>query len=259
MTSIEIVAYIGALAWLPHILGWAYREVVKPQIRVSCALTAEVGYSTLGPIVNINLAISTERRDALIEKITLALIHEKGEKRTLVWQTLNEHEQEFRTAEGQTSQWTRSQPATALKVGQFFLAEKRVGFQDLEFLNQWKQLESKLIEHYRHLKNTKNPDPFEAVLQSKEYSALLAFFRDYIYWKAGRYTFEFVLEEAHLKTPHKETFQMVLSQLDVTSLKGNVELGEQWVRAIFAAMEERTDVVAPKIWYWAYPEIRRSQ
>lgn len=124
MTPTEIAAYIGALAWLPQIWSWIYGKVVKPKLRISCASTAEVGYSTLGPIVNVDVSISTENRDALIEKISLNITHEKGEVRTLTWKSLGETPQEVRSATGEvTSSWTRTQPATALRVGEYFSAD----------------------------------------------------------------------------------------------------------------------------------------
>jgi len=141
MTPTELAAYIGALAWLPQIWSWIYGKIVKPKLRINCAATGEVGYSTFGPIVNIDVSISTEKRDALIEKISLKVTHEKGEVRTLTWNTLGEAPQEVRSATGEvTNRWTRTQPAIALRVGEYFSADKFVGFREVEYGRQYTKL-----------------------------------------------------------------------------------------------------------------------
>ena len=141
MTPTELAAYIGALAWLPQIWSWIYGKIVKPKLRINCAATGEVGYSTFGPIVNIDVSISTEKRDALIEKISLKVTHEKGEVRTLTWNTLGEVPQDVRSATGEvTNRWTRTQPAIALRVGEYFSADKFVGFREVEYGRQYTKL-----------------------------------------------------------------------------------------------------------------------
>lgn len=75
-----ILAFIGALAWLPQIITWIYQWIVKPKLRFVPEDFTEIGYSSCGPIINQFFAISTSGKDALIEKIEMQIIHQSGEK-----------------------------------------------------------------------------------------------------------------------------------------------------------------------------------
>ena len=124
MTSAEIIAYIGAAAWLPQIGKWIYNSVAKSKLKIVSAPTVEIGYSTFGPIVNLTVAISVECRDALIEKITLKATHKKGEERHLTWKWLNGKQHQIQSATDAIAEVSKNQPAVALKVSTLSLAEK---------------------------------------------------------------------------------------------------------------------------------------
>ena len=48
MNWAELVACIGAAAWLPHILRWFYIWFSKPELRFVPESSVEIGYTTLG-------------------------------------------------------------------------------------------------------------------------------------------------------------------------------------------------------------------
>src|SRR5690348_9666774 len=54
----EIAAYIGAAAWLPQIITWLYRGIVRPSVRLVPNQYAEAGFTSLGPIFNLRMAFS---------------------------------------------------------------------------------------------------------------------------------------------------------------------------------------------------------
>ena len=69
MDTYSWLSIIGAGAWT-YPLGVAiHRVAVKPKIRISPGENVQIGYTGLGPIVNLHCAISTRRKDALIERI----------------------------------------------------------------------------------------------------------------------------------------------------------------------------------------------
>ncbi|NIW14974.1 MAG: hypothetical protein GWN31_13825, partial [Candidatus Thorarchaeota archaeon] len=80
MSPAEIAAYIGAGAWLPHIASWIHRQFSVPVVKIIPDAQIELGYSSYGPIFNLNLALSTTRKDILIDKIGVNLRHEEGDK-----------------------------------------------------------------------------------------------------------------------------------------------------------------------------------
>lgn len=58
----EIAAYIGAAAWAPQIGSWMYGWLVKPRVQILPERMVEVGFTTLGPIFNIRLALSASKK-----------------------------------------------------------------------------------------------------------------------------------------------------------------------------------------------------
>ncbi|HQU09324.1 MAG TPA: hypothetical protein PLV25_05120, partial [Opitutales bacterium] len=96
----EIAAYIGAAAWLPQILAWIYRAVVKPKLRVVPNQMAEVGFTSFGPIFNVRIAFFVENRDLIIDGIDLVVRHEGGEERMFRWAGLGETFSEITDAAG---------------------------------------------------------------------------------------------------------------------------------------------------------------
>ena len=61
MTPGEIAAYIGAAAWLPQLINVFYKYITKPKLRVFFNNTAEISYTSLGPILNIRMGVLAEK------------------------------------------------------------------------------------------------------------------------------------------------------------------------------------------------------
>ncbi len=111
MGAFESVAVIAA-AWLPQVAIVVYVWLIKPKVKLVVSPAPEIGYSTFGPVLNLNCALSTSQKDALIEKITATVRHDRGQTIELTWVTLNETLSFYRTATGEvTGESTRVQPA----------------------------------------------------------------------------------------------------------------------------------------------------
>src|SRR5262245_57241996 len=133
MTGFEIAALVGATAWVPQIATWLYRAAVRPRIAIVAAATASVGYTTYGPILNVMIALSCSRKDAIVERIRLLIQHENGRQIDLTWMRLSETFSQIRGPAGEITEVSKDQPAIALKVGTLAVVEKIIGFQDVTF------------------------------------------------------------------------------------------------------------------------------
>src|SRR5262249_33930948 len=124
MTGAEVVGYIGAAAWLPQIATWLYRWFAKPILNISIERTVEIGFTSFGPIFNLRMAFSVDRKDLIIEGFELDLVHQDGEKRTFRWEGVQEDLGETRDAVGiRQGSLTRHQKPIALKIGTVLLVE----------------------------------------------------------------------------------------------------------------------------------------
>ncbi|MGO9270037.1 MAG: hypothetical protein ACLQOO_07265 [Terriglobia bacterium] len=247
MTPEDIAAYIGAAAWVPQIVTWINGAVAKPKLRIISAPTVSIGFSNLGPTVNLTASISADRRDALIEELSLKATHEKGEVRVLKWKWLNEPQGqiEIPIPTAPLMQFSKQQPAIALKVTTSTLENKEIWFEDTEFGSRWADLTLRVMEQHDYLKQQPG-DATEAVLKSKEFLQARDFFNDSMYWKVGRYDFDISVLERRLRTPHTQRFKVILSKAEIENLRRNCANIEAQIRAEIQSKETQSlNVVRP--------------
>ncbi len=253
MTPADIAAYIGAAAWAPQIAAWLYHVSSKPRLKVVSARKVEIGYSMFGPIVNATLAISAERRDALVEKITLFATHEHGERRQLVWRFLNENQQQIRDPQGKISSQFKNNPAVALKVSTLALAERTVGFHDPEFEEFERTTSSSLVAQFRHLETqVGNAAALRQLLQSVEFGRAQREFERFMYWRDGRWSFLLSAQLAGVKSAHEESFEVTLTDDDIVVLRRNLEQLVPYTRATLSSDAQDQKLIS---WNWIYPVI----
>jgi hypothetical protein len=256
MNAAEIVAYVGAGAWLPQIATWVYRAVVRPVVSLVPEEAAQIGFTSYGPIFNLQLAIASSRVDAIIDGIQLSVRHADGDSRLFRWYGLNETFSEVRDMTGNRQQTVgRDQVPIALKIGTASLVEKLVRFQVPRYHETDRQLMTGLIAQFNHLKRT-DPDYVERTLQTRELFDVLEARRQAFWWKAGRYDITIQLSSlTKVKFP-KDRLQFELTSADVERLRQNIEVIrleiENLIRSNLPAFQP-----PPVIWNWANAEIRR--
>ena len=260
-TGTNIVALVGAAAWLPHIFSWLYRLFVKPQLRFVPELTSEIGYSYAGgPIFNQTFAISTHKKDALIERLSLVIVHNNGEKHNFHWRFLGEKGFEMTSISGEKAEFSKNQTAIALKVSIVGLVEKKIFFQDFDFLANNNPLVTKLSEKENHLKKTSEGKVKEEILKSKEYQDLLDNFKAGFYWRQGKYNVYLYAFETSFKKPHIEHFEFEISKMQSEQLEKNIDIIKEEIKTIILYKEKPT-----KDWphrpplNWVNTSFRRAQ
>lgn len=251
-TSTDLVAFIGAGAWIPQIVTWISAYLKAPKLRAIPAATVEIGYTTFGPIVNLPISFSVQAADALIDKITLEAVHEKGDRRSLVWKWMNETQHQIRAPDGSfTSEAVRIQQAIALRVGLLAQIDRTVGFQDPDFDARSQELVAKLGPRINQLREQHGDHFFDQLLQSLEFREVRGAFIDNMYWRDGTYTFEVRMYESRLKSPHLLRFQTTLSSSDVEQLRANCNQLEVAFRAMW-----QQGSPGPT-WNWVSREVKR--
>ncbi len=221
MSPAEIAAYIGAGAWLPHIASWIHRQFSVPVVKIIPDAQIELGYSSYGPIFNLNLALSTTRKDILIDKIGVNLRHEEGDKHIFSWHGLRETISELTNTSGERVIQEKDQPAIALKLTTATLVEKFVRFQEDKFKAGYQPLSENFLKHAKFLLSS-NKD-FGEALESKEFHELIEFYKTKFWWKSGKYFVEFNVIASRKYKQEKATFTFELQPYDIDSLNKNIE------------------------------------
>ena len=239
---------VGAAAWIPQVIGWVARLLTKPEVRVIPSRTSAIGHTSLGPIFNLSCAISADRKDAVIERMTATLVHERGQSTEFRWITLNETLSQTRTMEGIT-EVSKNQPAVTLKVSTLVLTEKQIGMQERGFEEETRGLVNALTSLDKHLRKTE-PDKYQdLILKSREFADMVEYAKKRFIWQDGRYAVRLQLRIVGVKEPTVQRFQFVLSKNDVERLQQNLDEIERYARNL---------VQPPKAtplytWNWVYP------
>ena len=221
MTPTEIIAYIGAAAWLPHIISWIYKKVAISTIKIIPAGEIELGYSWYGPIFNLNLVLSTVKKDILIEKIEVLLKHEDGDQHRFSWQGLRETISELTNTSGERVVQEKDQLAIAVRLTTATLVEKFVRFQEERFKTGIKSLSENFLQHAKFLMNSGKD--FKEALESKEFHELIEFYKTKFWWKSGKYFVEFKVMASKKFRQEQEKFIFELQSYDIDSLNKNIE------------------------------------
>jgi len=254
-----ILALVGAAAWLPQVGSWVYSIFSKPTLRFVPEDTTEIGYTFYGPILNQAFAISTSRKDALIERISLSIIHEKGEQHDFHWKFLDEKGAEITSATGERAEFRKNQPAVALKISVLGLAEKKIGFQDLEYQGELISRVNDLQAQQDHLEKTKKETWKEETIKTKEFSDVLDFIKNKFYWKEGKYKVILWAYETSLKKPHVENFEFQLSKKHGETLQMNIKETQEHFKNIILYKGEGLDKRPQVFWRWVNPVFTRKK
>ncbi len=249
----EIAAYIGAAAWLPQIGTWLYRYFATPHVTIIPARSAELGFTALGPILNIRLAFSSDRRDAIVNEFRIRLTHEDGDQHEFRWVGMKEIFSEITDEEGNRQVVSKDQTPIAFKIGTDILLEKFVRFQEPKFDQTTNKLFTELLTHFRFLKEN-DPDFVNKTLQSKQFKDFVKAHMEAFWWKHGKYTLTFHMESPRKLILEDKKFYFTLDQIDIEELRHNLTTVEQ---DISNKVNSNLLNHSPKkiIWNWRHPSI----
>lgn len=249
MRLIDIVAILGALAWLPQIISWVYNWMKKPKISIYHDGEAEVGYIKNGNAFNLRFSFLTREKHALIDDIELILTDKDGAHHTLKWMWYSETFYELQGPAG-NSTMAKQQNAIAINAFRDVLIEKFIGFQSVPFLEKRKQLAYKLttlIENQR----TNGEINIDAIKRSHEYNELIRLYKNSLLWKSGEYSAVAKIHIADTNEIIEHKFNFRLSDLEIDTLNKNIEFAKSLVECEFIDAEKQL----AGTWLWAKPSI----
>ena len=257
MNWTNLIASIGAAAWVPQILSWVYKGIAKPKLQFVPEDKTEIGYTFYGPILNQTFAISTSRKDALIERIALEVIHESEEKHQFKWTFLSERGPEITSTTGDRAEFRKDQPAIGLKIGILGLTEKKIGFQDITYQNKLNSLVGLSTEQVIHLEKTEGENYKKEAIKTKEFLDVLDFIQRGFYWKQGKYNVDLYIYETSLKKPHVEHYGFELAKRHVEQLERNIKETQDWYRDLILYRGVEAKERPQRVWNWVNPSFYR--
>jgi hypothetical protein len=257
MTAAKFAAYLGAAAWIPQLARLLYWRFVRPVVSIVPEQSAEIGFTVYGPIFNIRMAFSVDRKSTVIDGFNLVLRHADGETRTLRWAGMSETFSEITDQAGNRQTVSRDQSPVALKLGTEALTEKFVRFQEPRYHETVQLALSKLVSHFEFLKK-RGGDFVTATLASKEFHELLEARQNSFWWRAGRYDMNVRLSSLKPISITKADYSFELTSSQINQLQENVEkLKTQLENTIRSNLPDFQMV--PLNWTWVYATISQNK
>lgn len=256
MKTEEIAAYVGAAAWLPQIAGIIYRRIVQPEVSITPGQYGEAGFTSFGPIFNLQLLFSVEKKDIVLDGLEMILQHTDGDLHILRWAGIGETFSEITDAAGNRQIVKRDQTPIAIKIGTESLIEKFVRFQEPKYHEIDRPMMANLLEHCSYLKQTNPTSYVEKALESKELFALIEARKKSFWWKPG--TYEVTLKPS---SPKKfklanSNFTFKLTKIDIDFLKRNLSLLDIYLKNVISSSTPNFEF-QPLNWNWANVDIDR--
>ena len=245
----DVIAILGALAWLPQIFSWIYNRLKKPKLSIYHDGEAEVGYIKNGNAFNLRFSFLARDKHALIDDIELVLTDKDGAHHTLKWMWYSETFYELQGPAG-NSIMAKQQNAIAINAFKDVLIEKFIGFQSVTFLERRKQLAYKLttfIENQR-INGNVNIDDIKC---SSEYNELIRLYKNSLFWKAGEYSAVAKIHVVDTNETIEHSFNFRLSDIEIDTLNKNIEFAKSVVDCEFI---DTTQKLTGQ-WLWAKPTI----
>lgn len=247
LTLFKWLAVFGALAWLPPIFIAIKNWIIKPKLSIISDKQLEIGYTSYGPIINIDMAFSTERKDTLINKVLLKLVHEKNETHNFIWEWFEETLLEMSIPNTGTIPYKKNQKAFALKVLTSAITEKKIGFQ----IPDCKSKSLKLILDLNDIKQgiTSQGQDVTLLKVQKEYIELLNLCHNSFIWKTGNYKISISVYTYESKQIFNHYISFSLTDFDIKLLEKNISTLKDLIDNRFITQ----DVNFMEKWNWVYP------
>lgn len=247
MNNFEILAILGALAWTYPLAIWIQKLLTKTKVEILNHKQLEIGFTTNGPIVNIDLAFSATNKDAFIKKVAIELTHESNEKIELLWEWFEEELLEMDIPESGTVPYRKNQKAIALKVPIETLIEKKVGFHSPSFKSDYSKLFSSVNQ--KQINIISNDQDIAQLKTSDDYNNFIDTFKKHFPWKMGRYTGTISVEVSQRTKLFQQNFSFELTALDIKNMEQNIATCQKLVELHFVA----PDPDFTTSWKWANP------
>jgi hypothetical protein len=222
MTIFEGAAILGALAWIPYLFKIVRDAITRPEIRIIAQRTMEVGYTPLGPIMNLRIAFSVRHRGIVISSIKIRLKHESGEEKTFSWQGIVQRLFQVVPREVPPIPMEKELSVLAIKLNEKEVEERYIRFQEDDYHTNREIYESKAVKKLTYLKEkgTFSPDEF---LQSEEMKDVTSFMKHWFNWKQGKYTMTFEVESPEKFSLKDNLYEFSLNPLNIELLETNKE------------------------------------
>lgn len=261
MDAIDWIAIVGAAAWTPQIITWMHRALTQPKVSLHLHLLPQIGYTTLGPIFNVTFALLSEKKDAILNKISATLRHESGASYTFDWAGLSEDLSEIQNPIGPIMSIKKTSLPLVIKVLHTGVAQVFVRFLHEQFNANLRKASAPALDRFIFLKTSgklNTEEEIEGLISEQQFVEVMKLFNSEFIWVAGKYTVKFEFGSPNKFKYKKSEYTFELSQDDIDNLRKNIDNIK--LDLIQTAKVGIIPDYKPKgiTWMWRNPELRKK-
>lgn len=263
MDAMDIVAIIGAAAWTPIIIAWIQKALTQPKVSLHLHSQPEIGYTTLGPIFNVTFALISEKKDAILNRFSATIKHEKsGASYIFHWAGLSEALSEIENPVGPTMSIKKTVLPLIVKVLHTGVAQVFVRFMHEPFKENLRKPYVSAVNRFNLLKTSgklKTEEEIESLVSEQEYHEIIKLFNSEFIWVAGKYIVTFDLGSPNKFKYKKNEYIFELSQDDIENLRKNIDnIKLDLIQNAKANIIK--DYKWKEInWIWRHPELQKKE
>lgn len=254
MTFIDGIAILGALAWTPHLITLTKNHFTKPKVRIITSKSAELGFTSFGPILNLHLAFSVEHKDVVVSDIKIRLKHTSGEERIFEWQGIKQNVGNMKIPDAGSMPFEKEHSVLAIKLNQTQIEERFIRFQDVAFIASKKTYENNAVKKIAYLKAEDKYDA-EKFLREQEMTELYNFTKHSFPWKEGEYIASIEMQSPEDFVLADNVRSFTLSPMDIEELAKNKDVIEDAYKKILVG---KKDEEPDTVWQWRSPLLTKT-
>jgi hypothetical protein len=238
----ELLAILGALAWLPQLITFITRQLTKPKLTIITDTDIEIGYTTLGPIFNIQIVFLAESKRVLIRTVEIELTHSNNETQRFTWDWFEETLHTVDIPQSGLIPTKKNQKAIAINVDPDSLVEKKIGFQQNTFKDEQRRLVQLTTEEFLNIYNA--GDDRNQIRARNTFNNLREYYKNGFNWKIGDYKAKITAKLSDGQSFETEV-EFQLTSLDLKTIELNIEIAQKLVDKEYGA-----EVEIDNNWLW---------
>ncbi|EMN52202.1 hypothetical protein LEP1GSC089_0919 [Leptospira interrogans serovar Autumnalis str. LP101] len=230
LNSSEIIAYLGAGAWLPQIFILIKYLVKRKYLTIILHENCNLLLSNTGPLLTLNLAILAKRGDFLLENIYLELKHEKGNTLNFNWLWQEEAIGNLTLPEFGLIPFQKSKQIVALYCQNDYIEDKQITFYEVDFKRKYDNFQIRLNSIKSNL--LRNNLSLEKLKESQEYNELISLYQQFGTLIVGDWVLSLsVKSEGKIIKLLSKKFN--LNQTDIKTYSENINLVNESIENTF--------------------------
>jgi hypothetical protein len=254
-----IISLVGAAAWIPHLLFMLKKWLTKPVLTIMPSSTCEVGFTQLGPVLNIRMAITADHQSILVDGIEFEVSHDSGATYLFRWHEIaNQNSMEIGQKPLIQDQKPAAIEAIALKILPDDLKEVLLRCRLKEHMEAHDLWIRAFNKERRRLSNNNKYDPLD-FYSTKMVQDMQAFMKSQMIWRSGAYEVRSLVHTRSAAVKDIPLLEFSLSNDDIALLQANHDNLPRYLRNLCVENTPQENQFQPFEWNWLYRKLKLQE